>query len=271
MAGRKTDNNTVSTGEEKAAQRKQYFFVIKELTSREIKRKYSRSYLGIIWSVLNPLLMMGLLSMIFSQLFKRSIENYPIYYLTGYILWQMFTGATNAAMTTLVDNKMLLIKVKLPMEIFVLARVYTALVNLGYSLIAYVVMLFIFGIRLNWMMLFSPVIVLLLLMFSLGIAFVLSSAYVFFGDVKHLYSVVLTLWMYCSAIFYPVDQMHGVIRSVIEMNPIFNYIDALRNVVIYGVLPPAWEIVRMVVWAAVVYAIGFFIFRKNKNKVMQKI
>ena len=83
MAGRKTDNNTVSTGEEKAAQRKQYFFVIKELTSREIKRKYSRSYLGIIWSVLNPLLMMGLLSMIFSQLFKRSIENYPIYYLTG--------------------------------------------------------------------------------------------------------------------------------------------------------------------------------------------
>ena len=241
MAGRKTDNNTVSTGEEKAAQRKQYFFVIKELTSREIKRKYSRSYLGIIWSVLNPLLMMGLLSMIFSQLFKRSIENYPIYYLTGYILWQMFTGATNA------------------------------LVNLGYSLIAYIVMLFIFGIRLNWMMLFSPVIVLLLLMFSLGIAFVLSSAYVFFGDVKHLYSVVLTLWMYCSAIFYPVDQMHGVIRSVIELNPIFNYIDALRNVVIYGVLPPAWEIVRMVVWAAVVYTIGFFIFRKNKNKVMQKI
>ena len=174
MAGRKTDNNTVSTGEEKAAQRKQYFFVIKELTSREIKRKYSRSYLGIIWSVLNPLLMMGLLSMIFSQLFKRSIENYPIYYLTGYILWQMFTGATNAAMTTLVDNKMLLIKVKLPMEIFVLARVYTALVNLGYSLIAYVVMLFIFGIRLNWMMLFSPVIVLLLLMFSLCALFFFS-------------------------------------------------------------------------------------------------
>lgn len=256
---------------EKIERRRQYVFVIKELTSREIKRKYSRSYLGIVWSVLNPLLMMAVLSMIFSQLFKRSIENFPIYYLTGYILWQMFTGATNAAMTTLVDNKALLIKVKLPMEIFVLARVYTALVNLGYSLIAYVVMLLVFGIKPNWMMLFSPVIILFMLIFALGVSFVLSSAYVFFGDVKHLYSVLLTLWMYCSAIFYPVDQMKGIIRTIIELNPIYNYIDALRSVVMEGMLPPLWEIARMVVWAVVVYVIGYYIFRKNKNKVMQKI
>lgn len=257
--------------DEKIERRRQYVFVIKELTSREIKRKYSRSYLGIVWSVLNPLLMMAVLSMIFSQLFKRSIENFPIYYLTGYILWQMFTGATNAAMTTLVDNKALLIKVKLPMEIFVLARVYTALVNLGYSLIAYVVMLLVFGIKPNWMILFSPVIILFMLIFALGVSFVLSSAYVFFGDVKHLYSVLLTLWMYCSAIFYPVDQMKGIIRTIIELNPIYNYIDALRSVVMEGMLPPLWEIARMVVWAVVVYVIGYYIFRKNKNKVMQKI
>lgn len=256
---------------EKIERRRQYVFVIKELTSREIKRKYSRSYLGIVWSVLNPLLMMAVLSMIFSQLFKRSIENFPIYYLTGYILWQMFTGATNAAMTTLVDNKALLIKVKLPMEIFVLARVYTALVNLGYSLIAYVVMLLVFGIKPNRMILFSPVIILFMLIFALGVSFVLSSAYVFFGDVKHLYSVLLTLWMYCSAIFYPVDQMKGIIRTIIELNPIYNYIDALRSVVMEGMLPPLWEIARMIVWAVVVYVIGYYIFRKNKNKVMQKI
>ena len=77
--------------------------------------------------------------------------------------------------------------------------------------------------------------------------------------------------MYCSAIFYPIDRMEGVIRKVIEFNPIFNYIDAMRNVVMYGILPPVWEIIRMVVWAIIVYAIGYCIFRKNKNKVMQKI
>ena len=87
---------------------------------------------------------MAVLSLIFSQLFRRSIENYPIYYLTGYILWQTFTGATTAAMTTLVDNKSLLIKVKFPMELFILTRVYTALIQLGYSLAAYAVMLAVF-------------------------------------------------------------------------------------------------------------------------------
>ena len=270
-AYKKEDNGKTSNTGERRERRKQYFFVIRELTSREIKRKYSRSYLGIVWSVLNPLLMMAVLSMIFSQLFQRSIENYPIYYLTGYILWQMFTGATNAAMTTLADNKMLLMKVKLPMEIFILARVYTALVNLGYSIAAYIVMLVIFRVEPHWTMLFSAVIILFLLVFSLGISFVLATAYVFFGDVRHLYSVLLTLWMYCSAIFYPIDRMEGVIRQVIEFNPIFNYIDAMRNVVMYGTLPPAWDTARMVMWALAVYAAGYLIFRKNKNKVLQKI
>lgn len=199
-------------------QHSQYAFVIRQLTSREIKRKYARSYLGIVWSVLNPLLSMAVLSLIFSQLFRRSIENYPIYYLTGYILWQMFTGATSAAMTTLVDNKPLLLKVKFPMDLFVLTRVYTALINLGYSLAAYVVMLAVFRIAPKWTMLLSPVIILLLFLFSLGISYMLAAAYVFFGDVKHLYTVVLTLWMYCSAIFYPVEQLQGFIRVVIQNN-----------------------------------------------------
>ena len=91
-------------------QRRQFAFVIRQLTARELKRKYARSYLGIVWSVLNPLLSMAVLSLIFSQLFRRSIENYPIYYLTGYILWQAFTGSTTAAMTALVDNKPLLLR-----------------------------------------------------------------------------------------------------------------------------------------------------------------
>lgn len=226
-------------------QKKQYWFVIKELTGREIKRKYSRSYLGILWSVLNPLLSMTVLSMIFTQIFKRAIENFPIYYLTGYIIWLAFTGATNAAMTTLEDNKMLLIKVKLPMEVFILTRVYTALVNMGYSVVAYVIMLVVFRVTPKWTMLLFPVIIVLLFLFSLGIAYILATAYVFFGDVKHLYSVILTLWMYCSAIFYPIDNLEGVIRVVIEWNPIFNYIDAARSIVMYGQIPPTWEIARM--------------------------
>ena len=188
---------------------KQYTFVIKELVSRDIKRKYSRSYLGILWSVLNPLLSMTVISLIFSQMFHRSIENYPIYYLTGSIIWQLFTGATNAAMTTLVDNKAMLIKVKMPVEILVITRVCTAMVNLGYSLVAYALMLCVFRIQITWRIIFYPIIILFALLFCLGIAYALSIAYVFFGDVKYLYSVFLTLLMYCSALFYPVENLHN--------------------------------------------------------------
>ena len=128
---------------------KQYYFVIKQLVDREIKRKYARSFLGVIWSVLNPLMTMAVMSMIFSTIFKRSIENYPIYYLTGTIFWQLFSGATNSAMTALVDNRTLLLKVKLPKQTFVLARIYTALTNFGYTCIAYVLMLVVFQIKIS--------------------------------------------------------------------------------------------------------------------------
>lgn len=255
----------------KEEQRKQYAFVIQELTSREIKRKYARSYLGVFWSVLNPLLNMAVISLIFTQVFSRSIENYPIYYLCGYILWQMFTNSTNHAMTALVDNKMLLIRVKLPMEIFVLARVYTAIVNLGYSLVAFLIMLIVFKVTPNIYMLLAPIIMMFLILFSLGISFVLSIAYVFFGDVKHLYSVVLTLWMYCSALFYPIDNLTGIIRMVVTNNPIFVYINCLRSVIMQGQLPAPDDLIKMVVWGVGVYLIGYRIFRKHKNKVMQKI
>lgn len=163
---------------EKREKRRQYWFVIQQLTSRELKRKYARSVLGVLWSVLNPLLSMGVLSLIFSQMFRRAIENYPIYYLTGYLLWQAFTGTTNSAMTTLADNRTLLLKVKFPMELFVLTRGCTALVNLGYSFVAYGVMLLVFRVEVGWAALFLVPIVGCLFLFSLGISYALSAAYV---------------------------------------------------------------------------------------------
>lgn len=254
-----------------AEQRKQYAFVIRQLTYREIRRKYARSTLGILWSVLNPLLSMAVLSLIFSQLFRRSIENYPIYYLTGYILWQTFTGATNAAMTSLADNKALLLKVKFPMELFILTRVYTAMINLGYSTAAYVVMLFVFRVTPKWTMLFAPVVILYLFLFSLGMSYLLAAAYVFFGDVKHLYSVALTLWMYCSAIFYPAEQLKGFIYIVIRNNPLYIYINALRGAVMYGTLPGAAELLRMFLWGGGMYLAGHALFHRNRRTILQRL
>lgn len=250
---------------------KQYLFVIRELVARETKRKYARSRLGILWSVLNPLLSMTVLSMIFSTIFKKSIENYPIYYLTGFLIWNMFTLATNTAMTALVDNKQLLLKVKFPMLIFPISRVLTALLNLGYSLIAYGVMLAVFRVKPSLTMLFFPVVISCLLLFVLGISYILSVAYVFFGDIKHLYSVVITLWMYISAIFYPIEAIDPLLQAVVEKNPIYGLIACARDCMMYQRLPGLWDGIRILLWGTGMYMVGYLIFRKYKNRIMQVI
>lgn len=253
------------------SERKQYLFVIRELTSREVKRKYARSYLGILWSVLNPLLTMIVMSLIFSTMFKRSIDNFQIYYLTGSILWTLFSTVTNTCMNALVDNRTLLLKVKLPKQVFVLARAYTAFVNFLYTCIAYALVLVAFQIKPTWTMLLFPVVVLLLVLFSLGIGYMLSIVYVFFADIKYLYSVLLTLLMYLSAIFYPVSNLSPMMQEVVEMNPIYVAIAISRDCVMYGRCSAQEMWLKLAGWSFGSFVLGYLIFRRKENKVMARM
>lgn len=258
-----------------AEKRKQYLFVIHELTSREIKRKYARSYLGVIWSVLNPLLTMLVMTMIFSYMFRRNIANFPIYYLTGTTFWTLFSTATNQSMSALVDNRMLLMKVKLPKQTFVLSRIYTALVNFLYTCIAFALILVIQVLQgkivLTWNLLLFPVDVLFTTLFAMGIGYILSIIYVFFADIKYLYSVLLTLWMYMSAIFYPVDNLPETLKYAIGYNPVYVSIVFARHIVLDGVVPEWTLWIKLIVFGIGSFLIGYLVFAKNENKVMQRI
>lgn len=255
--------------------RKQYLFVIRELTSREIKRKYARSFLGVIWSVLNPLLTMVVMTMIFSYMFRRSIVNFPVYYLTGSTFWTLFSSATNTSVSALVDNRNLLMKVKLPKQTFVLSRIYTALVNFGYSLLAFALIVLIYVARgklvINATLLLLPFDILFTLLFAMGIAFILSIVYVFFADIKYLYSVLLTLWLYVSAIFYPIDRLPEMIRNIIRFNPVYVSITFAREIILEGAVPAREWWIKLVVYGVASFVIGCWFFQKNENKVMQHI
>ena len=209
--------------------------------------------------------------LIFSHMFRRSIENYPIYYLTGYLVWQTFTLATSSSVTALADNRSLLLKVRFPLELFLLGKNAAAFVNLGWSFLAYLVMLLVFGIRPGLPMLAAPAIIACLTLFSMGIGCLLAVAYVFFADIKYLYTVLLSLWMYCSAIFYPVEQLPDTIAGMIEANPVYNYIACMRNTMLYAAWPTALQWTRMFVWAAVMYATGSLVFHRCRNRIMQTV
>ena len=120
-------------------------------------------------------------------------------------------------------------------------------------------------------MVLFPVIIALLVVFTMGVSYILTIAFAFFGDIQHLYSVLLTLWMYLSALFYPVDVLPNVVQRIILENPIYNYVASARECMMYGSFPTIDQWIRMVVWAAAVYGIGWLCFKTKQDKIIQKI
>ena len=255
----------------RAEELKQYWFVIRELTSREIKRRYARSYLGIIWSVLNPLLNMLILTLVFSAMFIRNIQNFPLYYLSGFLFWNLYGQISESVMTVLVDNKNLLLRVKVPKHVFVLSRCYTAVVNFLYSLVAFIPLLFLLGVKPSFTMLLFPIDVVLCTMFALGVGYILSILYVFFADIKYLYSVFLTILMYLSALFYPVENVPAPLQLVINNNPVYCYMLFARSTMVYNTVPPLELWVKMIALSLGSYFLGYLIFKTKENEVMQSI
>ncbi|WP_035796992.1 ABC transporter permease [Butyrivibrio sp. MB2005] len=250
---------------------KQYWFVIRELTGREIKRKYARSYLGILWSVLSPLLYMLVMTLVFSTMFKRKIQNFPLYYLSGYLFYNMFCQVSQSVMTVLVDNRNLLLRVKVPKNVFVLSRCYTALVNFGFSLLAFFPLLFLSGVKPSITMLLFPIDIILCMLFGLGVGYMLSIVYVFFADVKYLYTVFLTMLMYLSAIFYPIEQVPTAMQVVIYNNPVYDFMLFARDCMVYNTFPSADIWARIIIWGIASYLLGYLIFLRRENEVMQHI
>ena len=251
--------------------RRQHIYVMRELTKREIKRKYARSYLGILWSVLFPLLNMVVVSFIFSYIFSRNIDKYPVYYFTGYLIINFFSTATTTAMTALKDNRNLMLKSKLPRSTFVLSRVYTALVNLGLSGIAYVVVLFIFRIQPSWTMFLIIPDIFFLTMFAVGVSYALSIWFVFQEDSRNIYGIIISVLTTFAALFYSIDQLAPGVKTFIRFNPVYTYVHIARDCIMYGRISDPQYWIQMVAWGIGMYIVGRQIFKLQENRVMERL
>ena len=146
-----------------------YKYLLKNLIVKDVKLKYRRSILGILWSVLNPLLMMLVISAVFSSIFKVSVENFPVYYLTGSTLFNMLAETTNSSMTSILDSSSLIKKVYIPKYIFPLEKCMFGFINFLFSMIAVAIMYIIFGYPVHWTILLFPIPVFYTLVFSIGL------------------------------------------------------------------------------------------------------
>lgn len=263
------ENKKESNRSNRRDERQQYFFVIRELTGREIKRKYTRSYLGILWSIFNPLLYMVVMSLIFSQMFKTSIDKFPTYFLTAYVFWTLFSVATETGMTALVDNRALLLKVKLPKQTFILSRIYTSLVNFGFICIAYVAVLIFYRVEFHWTVLLFPIDVIFALLFTTGITYILAILYVFHRDIKFLYVNLLILWDHLIAMYYPIEMLSPIMQKVVGWNPIYVFVKIARDCVLYGRVSEKLLWIQMIFWGIGTLFVGYVVFKCKENRVMQ--
>lgn len=172
--------------------------LLNELMARDIKIKYRRSVLGVLWTLLNPLMMMIVLSVVFSNLFKFDVENFPIYLLSGQVIFNFFSEATNSAMSSILGSASLIKKVYVPKYLFVLARICSSGINLMASLLALILVMMAMRVEMHYTIFLFFVPIVLLIIFSLGVGLFLSAIVVKFRDVMHLYSVFITALMYLT-------------------------------------------------------------------------
>lgn len=245
---------------------KKYWYLLKNLVHRDITIKYRRSALGVLWSVLNPLLMMLVTTAVFQRLFKNQIENFPVYYMTGSLLFNFVVEATNGALSSVIGNASLIKKVYIPKYIFPLEKCFFALVNMGFSSIAMVIMLLALRSPIHITFLLIPIPVLYTFIFSIGFGLILAALNVYFRDVGHLYSVWTTVWMYLTPLMYPIDILPKAVIDIVKLNPLYHYIEYFRELVIYGTVPSLQSNLICIVYGLLFLVSGVLIFKKTQDR-----
>lgn len=243
-----------------------YFVFLKEVVKRDIKKKYYKSALGVVWTVLNPLLSMLVMTFIFSALFRRNIENFPIYLLCGQTMFRFISGSGRQGLTAILGNAGYIRSIYIPKYIFVLSKVVESFVDFMFSLIALVLVMIITGAPFSPYLIFLPVVFVLAFMFALGFSLILATYGTFLRDLHYLYGIFSTLWMYLSALFYPITIVPATYRFVFDINPMIHYIRLMRAICYEGVMPSEKTLVIATCFSVLVLILGISVFKSKEDK-----
>ena len=243
-----------------------YSFLMRQLVGRDFKTKYKRSVLGVAWSFLNPFLTMAVQYMVFSTLFKSDTPNYPVYLLTGVVFFSFFSEACSTGLCAITANASLIKKVYIPKYIYPISKTLSSLVNFGFSLIPILIVMLVTRTPFRLSLLLLVYDVLCMLLFLLGMAFLLSTMMTFFQDTQFLWSVASMMWMYFTPIFYTENIIPASMRTVYHMNPLYQFVSFARVCIIDGVSPVPMQYVYCALSGLVVFVLGAVVFRKHQNE-----
>lgn len=247
---------------------KQHQFLLEELIKRDFKKKYKRTYLGMLWSVLSPLLTLLVMRLVFTQFFGRGLEHYTTYLFCGNLIFSYFSEASSQGMSSLLSNSGIYSKVTVPKYLFIFSKNVQTFINYALTLLVFFLFCIFDGIAFTWKFILLLYPIICLVIFNLGMSFILSALFVFFKDIQYLWSIFTQLLMYMSAIFYTVDSFAPLAQKLFHLNPLFVYIKYFRLVVIDATIPSIWIHLLAIGYAALAFAIGALIYKKNNHRFL---
>jgi homopolymeric O-antigen transport system permease protein len=250
-----------------------YRDLVLALVARELKVRYRRSAIGFVWTMLQPLLMMMVLLVVFSALFRFQLANYPVYALAGILFWNFFSQSIVSSMNSLRANAHLLQKLPVPKAVFPLATVASGVINLCFALVPLLALL-------AWTrrhlpdapllppaLLFLPVSIALAALFTLGAGLLLAPLAVFFSDVVELIGMLLMMLMYLTPIIYPKDIVPAEWRWIVRYNPIRSILEVFRDPIYQGEIPPLSHLAVAVTIAVLALVIGGLVFSRSSDRI----
>jgi ABC-type polysaccharide/polyol phosphate export permease len=244
-----------------------YRDLVLALVARELKVRYRRSAIGFTWTMLQPLLMMLVLQVVFSSLFRFQLANYPVYAMAGILFWNFFSQSVVSSMNSLRGNSQLLKKVPVPKAVFPIATVASGVINLIFALVPLLLILVITGHPLTPALLFLPVAILLAALFTLGAGLLLSPLSIFFNDIVEMITVILSVLMYLTPIFYPKEIVPQKMRWIVRFNPLRSILEVFRDPIYYGKVPPWSHLTVSCLIVLVALALGAYAFRKSSDRI----
>ena len=245
---------------------RRYRYLIKQLITRDFKVKYKASILGMLWSFLNPLLMMAVYYFVFSTLFQSDIENFPVYLMSGIVLMNYFSESTTLGLNSITGNSSLITKVYMPKMIYPLCKVLSSGLNLMISFLPLLVMMLVTGAPFTRQLLLLPLVLVFLCTFCMGMSLILSTLNVFFRDTQFLWSVLLTMWTFLTPVFYPVSIVPESFLLVFQFNPMYHILNFMRDITLHGVAPQPVQFLLCSMASVLPLLVGMIIFRRNQDR-----
>ena len=244
-----------------------YRFLMQQLVTKDIKLKYRRSFLGYLWSILNPLMIMVIMVIVFSSMFRSDIKNFPVYLIIGQTLFNFMSESTTQAIYSITGNAALLKKTYVPKYVFTVSKVTSSFVNTLFAMGALVIVFVVCRVTLSIYYLFIPIILLQEYVFCLGLGMLLAQGAVFFRDIQYIYNAIVTAWTYLTPLFYPITLLPENLRWAVEtFNPMYFYIAEFRQIVLEGHMPELQLMLSGTVVALLALVVGTWAFLRTQDK-----